>query len=87
MNKRDFLERPETIRLLWRLLYITCGLTVVAELFVHRHGLFGFDGFFGFYAILGFFSCLALILIAKLGGLFLKRSPDYWDRDEEGRQG
>ncbi len=83
MSKKDWLERPETLRLLWKLLYLSCGLTVVAEFFISRHGHFGFDGFFGFYAILGFVSCLALILIAKLGGIFLKRDPNYWDEDED----
>ena len=75
----DYFDRPEVIRKLWILLYLTCGLTVVAELFVHRHPHFGFDSFFGFYAVLGFVSCAALILFSKLVAVFLKAREDYYD--------
>jgi hypothetical protein len=75
----DYFDRPEVIRKLWILLYVTCGLTVVAEFFAHRHPHFGFDGFFGFNAVLGFVSCAVLILFSKLVALFLKAPEDYYD--------
>lgn len=78
--KKDFLEKKETIRFLWILLYASCALTLIPEFFIERHPHFGFDRFFGFYAILGFLSCIILILIAKFGGIFLKKSPDYYDK-------
>lgn len=77
--KKDFLERSKTIKLLWKLLYISCALTLIPELFIKREGHFGIDGFFGFYAVTGFLSCVVLILIAKLGGIFLKKDPNYYD--------
>ncbi len=76
----DYFDRPEVIRKLWILLYGSCGLTVVMELFAHRHPHFGFDGFFGFYAVLGFVSCAALILFSKFLGMVLKAREDYYDR-------
>jgi hypothetical protein len=76
----DFFDKPETIRKLWILLYVVCALTVVPDLFTHRHAYFGFDDFFGFYAILGFLSCAALILFSKVLGLILKVKEDYYDR-------
>lgn len=76
---KDFLERPETIKRLWAGLYIVCALTLVPEFFISRHPHFGIDGFFGFYALLGFVSCALLILIAKLGGVFLKRPENYYE--------
>jgi hypothetical protein len=76
----DYFDRPEVIRKLWWLLYATCALTVVLELFSHRHPHFGFDGFFGFYAILGFVSCAVLILLSKVLALVLKAREDYYDR-------
>ncbi len=75
----DYFDRPEVIRKLWIMLYIICGLTVVAEFFAHRHPHFGFDGFFGFSAVLGFVSCAALILFSKLVALLLKAREDYYD--------
>ena len=75
----DYFDRPDVIRKLWILLYIVCGLTVVGELFAHRHPHFGFDSFFGFSAVLGFVSCAALILFSKLVAMFLKAREDYYD--------
>ncbi len=75
----DYFDRPDVIRKLWILLYVVCGLTVVAELFAHRHPHFGFDNFFGFSAVLGFVSCAALILFSKLVALLLKAREDYYD--------
>ncbi len=75
----DYFDRPEVIRKLWILLYVTCGLTVVAEFFAHRHPHFGFDSFFGFNAVLGFVSCAVLILFSKLVALLLKAREDYYD--------
>lgn len=75
----DYFDRPEVIRKLWILLYVVCGLTVLAEIFAHRHPHFGFDGFFGFNAVLGFVSCAVLILFSKLVALFLKAREDYYD--------
>ena len=75
----DYFDRPDVIRKLWILLYIVCGLTVLAEVFAHRHPHFGFDGFFGFNAVLGFVSCAVLILFSKLVALLLKSREDYYD--------
>jgi len=75
----DYFDRPEVIRKLWVLLYVVCGLTVLAEIFAHRHPHFGFDGFFGFNAVLGFVSCAVLILLSKLVAFFLKSREDYYD--------
>jgi len=76
----DFFDRPETIRKLWILLYVFCGLTVIPDFFTQRDAHFGFDGFFGFYALLGFIACVVLILFSKLVGLFLKVKEEYYDR-------
>lgn len=74
----DWFDRPSSRRLLWRLLWGACGLSVVAEFFVHRHPHFGIDGIFGFYALLGFIGCTAMILFAKMLGKWVKRSEDYY---------
>ena len=80
----DWFDKPTSRKLLWWLLWITCGLTVVAELFIHRHPHFGIDGFFNFYSVMGFVGCAAMILVAKGLGVFLKRKDDYYgDLKEE----
>ena len=84
----DWFDRPGSRKLLWRLLWGACAVSVLAELvFVfgdHRHGHFGIDGWFGFYAALGFVGCAVLILVAKGVGFALKRPETYYgDQDEE----
>lgn len=79
----DLFDRPATRKLLWILLWGACGLSVLLELFVHRHPHFEADAFFGFYAILGFVSCTAMILLAKALGIFLKVDEDYYDEDDD----
>ncbi|MDO9519784.1 MAG: hypothetical protein Q8K97_02620 [Pseudohongiella sp.] len=74
-----WLVRPSTIRLLWWIFGVVLALTVVAQIFIHLHDYFTLDGFFGFYAIFGFVSCLAMVVFAKLLGVFLKRPDTYYD--------
>ncbi|MDO9475592.1 MAG: hypothetical protein Q7L07_02680 [Pseudohongiella sp.] len=74
-----WLVRPSTIRLLWWIFGVILALTVIAQIFIHLHDYFTLDGFFGFYAIFGFVSCLAMVVFAKLLGVFLKRPDTYYD--------
>lgn len=74
-----WLVRPSTIRLLWWVFGVILALTVIAQIFIHLHEYFTLDGFFGFYAIFGFVSCLAMVVFAKLLGVFLKRPDTYYD--------
>ncbi|MDG2170659.1 MAG: hypothetical protein P8L44_22350 [Opitutales bacterium] len=79
----DWFDHKSSRKLLWWLLWITCGLTVVAELFIHRHPYFDIDGLFSFYAITGFIGCSLMILGAKGLGLILKRDENYYGEEEE----
>lgn len=76
----DYFDRPQVKRKLWILLWGVCGLTIIPDLFTHRHPHFGFDGFIGFYALFGFVTCAVLILLAKLIGRVLKVREDYYDK-------
>jgi len=83
----DWFDRPESRRLLWRLLIGACVVSVLAEvpfLFDHgRHGYFGIDGMFMFYAILGFIACTLMIYAAKWMGKVLKKPENYYGDPEE----
>ena len=79
-RQRHWLVRPGTIRLLWLVFAGILGLSVIAGLFVHQHDHFGIAGSFGFFAWYGFFTCVAMVVLAKLLGLFLKRPEDYYQR-------
>ena len=58
-----------------------CALSVVVELFLHRHLAHPLEGLFGFYAIYGFVACVVLVLVAKQMRKLLMRAQDYYDRD------
>jgi len=73
-----WLMRPKTIRLIWTVFIIILAFTVIAQLVIPVKGYFGVDNWFGFAALLGFFSCVAMVLVAKLLGMILKRGDTYY---------
>ncbi len=77
-----YFDQPSTRKMLWRLLWCLCLLTVVLEFFIHRHPHFKQEDFFGFYALLGFAACTLCILVAKGLGYFLKAEEDYYDEPD-----
>ncbi|HZD25877.1 MAG TPA: hypothetical protein VE631_06415 [Alphaproteobacteria bacterium] len=82
MNRdKHWLERPGTIRRLWRWGYAVLTLAVLGEFFYHPHPYFTIDGWFAFNAVYGFLTCVAMVLFAKLLGFYLKRDEDYYDGD------
>lgn len=74
-----WLVRPSTIRKLWIAFSVVLVLTLGAQFFVHVHDYFTVDGVPGFYAFFGFFSCVAMVVVAKLLGLLLKRPDTFYD--------
>ncbi len=77
--QQHWLVRPKTIRLLWAVLIVILALTLVANFFIHQHDYFGIEAGFGFYAWYGFITCVAMVVIAKVLGIFLKRKDSYYD--------
>ena len=77
-----WLARPATIKLLRGVFIAILAILVLAQAFIYIKGYFGVDGWFGFGAVFGFLSCLAMVLVAKGLGLFLKRPNDYYDDEE-----
>lgn len=73
-----WLARPSTIRLLWKIFAVVLALSVGVQLLFPVKGYFGVDGWLGFGALFGFLSCLAMVLFAKLIGLFLKRPDNHY---------
>ncbi|MBM3539742.1 MAG: hypothetical protein FJX55_18185 [Alphaproteobacteria bacterium] len=69
-----------TARILCVVSVLILAITVVAELFIHRHGLFGLDESFGFNAWYGFAACVGLVAVSRLIGFVLKRPDSYYDR-------
>ncbi len=86
MNDPHWLDAPRNIRLLWRLFLGALALTVGAELLVEPHPHFWIDGRFAFHAWYGLLACAAMIVVAKLLGMALKRRDTYYEScGSEGR--
>ncbi len=78
-SEKHWLVRAKTIKILWLIFIAILTLTIVSELFIHKHEYFGIDGSFGFFGWYGFITCVAMVLVAKFLGYFLKRKEDYYD--------
>ena len=83
MDDKDkhWLVRTSTIRLLWIAQILILAITVLVQFALPVKGHFDFDSSFGFNAWYGFFACAAMIIIAKLLGMILKRPDTYYDSD------
>ena len=80
-------DKPTVSRKFRIALWLTCGVSVLLELLVHRHEHFessdsafaSATNWFGFYIALGFLACCSAILLATGLGVFLKAKEDYYD--------
>ena len=76
---KHWLVRPETIRKLWVVGFAVLAVTVALEVPLEPHPHFGVDGSFGFNAWYGLLTCAAMVVFAKVLGIFLKREDTYYD--------
>lgn len=66
------------IRLVIRIILGAAVLSLIAELFIHRHYEFSFSSFPGFYALVGFAAYCIIVLGAKALRPLLKRPEDFY---------
>jgi hypothetical protein len=78
VRRKHWLQRPENIAKLWRVFLGILTLTVLSQVLIEVHDHFGIDGTFGFSAFYGFFACVAMVIVAKIMGWWLKRPDDYY---------
>lgn len=83
-NERPhWLDQPRNVKRLWRGFLGVLALTVAAELAVVLHPAFEVEALFGFHAAYGFLACAAMIVVARVLGLVLKRPDTYYGVDDE----
>jgi len=73
-------DNPKNVKRLLILFYISLFILLILDLLIHRHSEFAFESSLEFYAVYGFVSCVALIFIAKILRIFVKRSEDYYSK-------
>jgi hypothetical protein len=79
MNDDHWLTRPSTIKLLWIVFVVVLALTVVAGVWLTEEPHFEIERLFAFNAAYGFVVCAAMILVAKVLGVLLKRRDTYYE--------
>ena len=78
-EKRYWLDDLRNVDKIVYALYAICGLLLVIDPLVHKHGPFAIEHWLGFYGIFGFVACVALVLAAKQLRRILMRPEDYYD--------
>ncbi len=78
-EKKYWLDDPKNVNKLIMGLVVVCVALVVADLFYHKHGHYGFETWIGFHAAYGFLAYVLLIHVAKIFRMLVKRDEDYYD--------
>ena len=81
---KHWLYRRSSLPWLWGILIVILVISVIPEFFVHHHAYFedqgtAIEASFGFHAWYGFITCAAMVVAAKILGVFLKRKDTYYD--------
>ena len=71
-------DKPRNVRILLVCFYISLGILLIADFFIHKHAEFPWEAYPDFFAAYGFISCVLLIYIAKLLRRLVKRGEDYY---------
>ncbi|GJM09200.1 MAG: hypothetical protein DHS20C11_14760 [Lysobacteraceae bacterium] len=77
-EQTHFLTRPNTIKWLWIIFSLVLAGLVALQLLIPIKGRFALEQGFAFAAWFGFGSCVAMVLLARVLGWWLKRSEDYY---------
>lgn len=77
-EKRYWLDDPRNVERVVYALYTVCGLLLVIDIFVEKHGPW-IAHLYAFYAWYGFIGAFALVLAAKLMRRVIMRPEDYYD--------
>ena len=80
-ERKYLFDKPENVRLFFRLIYAACGVLLLLEFVIQRHPTHPWDGLWGFYPIYGFVGITFLVLAAKVLRKVVKRPEDYYDAD------
>ena len=79
-EKSYIFDNPKNVKRVIHVLYLLCGMSLIAEFFVKRYVDHPWEGLFGFYTLYGFVACVLLVLIAKEMRKLIMRGEDYYDR-------
>lgn len=73
-----WLDKPESVNLLIKILIAACVMSVLADFTYHKHAEFHFMELFAFDAVFGFAAYVGLVTAAKGLRKLLMRDEDYY---------
>lgn len=79
-NTLTFFDNPKTVQRFLGVFYLSLVALLAYDFFVHKHDHVAMGNAPEFYAVYGFISCVALIFIAKVLRLFIRRNEDYYEK-------
>ena len=78
-QKKYWLDDPRNVNRLYWGLVVVCVLLGVADLFVHRHVYFSWEGFPNFYGFFGFAAFWCVVIAGKNLRKIVWRPEDFYD--------
>tara|TARA_B100000035_G_scaffold286304_1_gene270520 strand:- start:21 stop:296 length:276 start_codon:yes stop_codon:yes gene_type:complete len=84
-NKTYWLDRPENITRLFRILLVVCILLFLPDVMdlmgivYHKHIVYSAEGWMGFYALFGFIAYSFIVLAGWIWRWTVRREEDYYD--------
>jgi hypothetical protein len=75
-----WLDQPQNVSKLYWALWIACGLLLLVEPLIHKHGEVAVEDWFGFHGWFSFVGCVVLVLLALALRRILMRPEDYYER-------
>tara|TARA_B100000686_G_scaffold331721_1_gene395594 strand:+ start:1098 stop:1376 length:279 start_codon:yes stop_codon:yes gene_type:complete len=88
-NNKGWIENPDNIRKLYRILLVVCALLLAADLldlmhvFYHKHTHYDVEGWFGFYGIFGFIAYALIVGAGWIWRTIVMRDADYYDNQNQ----
>ena len=80
MKQGHFFDKPENVKKVLGLFYVSLLVLIIMELLIPKDPHFSWEAFPSFYATYGFVACVGLVLGAKyILRSIVKRKEDYYD--------
>lgn len=76
---KRWLDHRKNVDRIFYALVAACGLLLLVDLVLPKHGHFGFEEWFGFHALYGFVAYVGIVTGAKGLRWLLKRKEDYYE--------
>jgi len=86
-NKAGWADRPEIQQRIRYVLYIICGLLVIADLLASRYTYLPVEDIPAFYAFYGFAALVGVVMLAKILRQLVGRGEDYYRKNKKESDG